>query len=240
MAEITPSGRELDLLKVLWKNSAPRAFAMFIRPSARMANVLSRPSRRCCGSWPKKGSYRSEPKDARCTIRRNTLRNVPRRGLTQGIRLGSLDRMVLTMLEAEGSSVEELKKMEKMIAWMHCAKSKTNRGSLVMATIDAVFYRLAVLAGISFVVLAIGGVIAWRLCGPIERLRCIEATLIAVVAACLLQQCSLLPQITLRLLPQTVPAAPTAAIAQAETHPENFTRLILRGPQSSIGRSPAG
>jgi beta-lactamase regulating signal transducer with metallopeptidase domain len=99
-----------------------------------------------------------------------------------------------------------------------------------MATIDIAFYRLAMLAGVSLAVLAIGSVFifCWR--RPIERLRCIEATLIAAVAACLLQQLPFVPRISLGMPPQNTPPAQTAAIGPVETHSEADQRSYCAQP----------
>jgi beta-lactamase regulating signal transducer with metallopeptidase domain len=70
-----------------------------------------------------------------------------------------------------------------------------------MFSIDAAFAWLASTAAISLVVLAIGAILTWCWVRPVERLRCVQATFLAVLAACALQQLSLLPQMSLGLLP---------------------------------------
>lgn len=90
-----------------------------------------------------------------------------------------------------------------------------------MTMIDAAFYRLVTVAGVSLAVFAIGTALIWFWRRPIERLRCIEATLIAVVAACLLQQFSLLPQISVGLLP---PRTPAVAVPPRDVHSEIYDR----------------
>ena len=57
-----------------------------------------------------------------------------------------------------------------------------------MLWINSTFDWLVTMAVVSLVVLAIGTLLTWCWARPIERLRCIQATFVAIVAACLLQQ----------------------------------------------------
>jgi beta-lactamase regulating signal transducer with metallopeptidase domain len=84
-----------------------------------------------------------------------------------------------------------------------------------MATLDNWFVALAELAVVSFTVLAIGAVIVWRLKQPIERIRAIEWTLAAVIAALLGRESGWLPPLRLGLLPAT--AVPTASPPEARS-----------------------
>jgi beta-lactamase regulating signal transducer with metallopeptidase domain len=66
-----------------------------------------------------------------------------------------------------------------------------------MQFIDSAFDSLAVMSATCLVVLVIGTLLTRCWTRPIEQLRCIQATVVALVAACLLQQLHLLPQYSL-------------------------------------------
>ena len=70
-----------------------------------------------------------------------------------------------------------------------------------MFWINDVFDRLAAMAGVGLVILATGTLLTWCWRRPIERLRCIQATYIALIAGCLLQQFHFLPRVSLGWLP---------------------------------------
>ena len=77
-----------------------------------------------------------------------------------------------------------------------------------MSLTDNLFQALADVAGVSLVILAIGAVVTWRLRQPIERVRSIQWTLAALVAALVIRQASLLPPLSIALLPETSSVAP--------------------------------
>ena len=89
-----------------------------------------------------------------------------------------------------------------------------------MLWINFTFDWLVTIAVVSLAVLAIGTLLTWCWARPIERLRCIQATFVAIAAACLLQQFHFLPQVSLGWLSNgqrgsteiaaTVPAENTA------------------------------
>ena len=66
-----------------------------------------------------------------------------------------------------------------------------------MLWINFTFDWLVTIAVVSLAVLAIGTLLTWCWARPIERLRCIQATFVAIAAACLLQQFHFLPQVSL-------------------------------------------
>jgi len=80
-----------------------------------------------------------------------------------------------------------------------------------MFSIETAFQWLATTAGICLVVLGIGAFLTWCWMRPVERLRCIQATFVALVAACALQQFKLLPQVSLDWLPSGGERAADAA-----------------------------
>ena len=63
-----------------------------------------------------------------------------------------------------------------------------------MPAINAVFFSVLQCSGIGFVLLAIGSLLCWRCTRPIERLRCIQMTFVALATACLLHSVRVLPQ----------------------------------------------
>lgn len=77
-----------------------------------------------------------------------------------------------------------------------------------MSLTDNLFQALVDVAGVSLVILAIGAVVTWRLRQPIERVRSIQWTLAALVAALVIRQASLLPPLSIALLPETSSVAP--------------------------------
>ncbi|MEX2140537.1 MAG: M56 family metallopeptidase [Pirellulales bacterium] len=90
-----------------------------------------------------------------------------------------------------------------------------------MFSLDAAFPWLATTAGICLVVLGIGSVLTWCWTRPVERLRCIQTTFVALLAACAVQQFSLLPQVSLGWLPVEGDREPDtlATAAPAESRP---------------------
>jgi len=70
------------------------------------------------------------------------------------------------------------------------------------------FQTLAAVAAVSLIVLTIGALMTWRLRQPIERIRAIQWTLAALVAALLIRQASLLPTLPIALWPVRSSVAP--------------------------------
>jgi beta-lactamase regulating signal transducer with metallopeptidase domain len=108
-----------------------------------------------------------------------------------------------------------------------------------MFSIDAAFQWLASTAAISLVVMGIGAFLTWCWVRPVERLRSIQATFLAVLAACALQQLSLLPQMSLGLLPTDKvqsEIAQSAAAPLADRHSD----AAAMGPAAPGDRNIAG
>jgi hypothetical protein len=70
-----------------------------------------------------------------------------------------------------------------------------------MVSIGTALHWLSTLAVLSCVILTVGSLLAVSLARPIERLRCIQFTFLALVAALVLQPARLLPRISLGWLP---------------------------------------
>jgi beta-lactamase regulating signal transducer with metallopeptidase domain len=70
-----------------------------------------------------------------------------------------------------------------------------------MQFIDSAFDSLAAMSATCLVVLVIGTLLTRCWTRPIEQLRCLQATVVALAAACLLQQFHVLPQYSLGWLP---------------------------------------
>ncbi len=77
-----------------------------------------------------------------------------------------------------------------------------------MSLTDDFFQALVAVAGVSLVVLTIGAVITRRLRQPIERVRSIQWTLLALVAAIVIRQACLLPSVSIAVLPEANSVAP--------------------------------
>jgi BlaI family penicillinase repressor len=123
MAEIIPSGRELDLLKVLWKLGTARVRDVHraLCPNGECAFTTVQTLLRIMaqkGLVSQRAKGRTMYYQAKYTPGRAASRFLHK------VFDGSLDQMVLTMLEAEESSVDELKSMEKMIADARRKKQK--------------------------------------------------------------------------------------------------------------------
>lgn len=123
MAEITPSGRELDLLKVLWKlgNARVRDVHQALCPSGECAFTTVQTLLRIMaqkGLVSQRAKGRTMYYQAKYTPQRAASRFLHK------VFDGSLDQMVLTMLEAKPPSAEELKTLEKLIADARRKKQK--------------------------------------------------------------------------------------------------------------------
>ena len=105
---------------------------------------------------------------------------------------GSVDRLVMSMLEAEAMSAAELRQLEDASA--RRAKNAAARRDLKMPAMNAVFFAMLQWCGIGFVLLAVGSLLCWRCRRWIERLRCIQMTFVALAVACLLQVLPVLPR----------------------------------------------
>lgn len=89
------------------------------------------------------------------------------------------------------------------------------------------FYWIATVEWISLVVLSVGVALVYFLPRPIERLRTIQATMVALVLACLLQAAHVLPQASLGWLAD--PTEPAAQLAATATLPQTGPQA---GPQT--------
>ncbi|MBI2826518.1 MAG: carboxypeptidase regulatory-like domain-containing protein [Planctomycetia bacterium] len=98
--------------------------------------------------------------------------------------------------------------------------------------IDASFDRLVTIAAVCFVVLGVGAFLARWLSRPIERLRAVQATLVALALVCTLQILPIIPQITLTWLPDDRPAAVPTTTARANLEP-----IVERTPFDSGERT---
>jgi len=115
MAEITPSERELDLLKVLWKlgNARVRDVHQALCPNGECAFTTVQTLLRIMAQ---KGLVSQRAKGRTLYYR---AKYTPQRAASRFLHKvfdGSLDQLVLTILDVEESSTEELKNIEKMIA----------------------------------------------------------------------------------------------------------------------------
>ncbi len=70
-----------------------------------------------------------------------------------------------------------------------------------MSHVDAWFYGLMSFAAVSCILLSIGSILTQRLRQPIERIRCIQWTMVALLATLMIRQASLLPDLGISLLP---------------------------------------
>lgn len=123
MAEITPSGRELDLLKVLWKLGTARVRDVHqaLCPNGECAFTTVQTLLRIMaqkGLVSQRAKGRTMYYQAKYTPQRAASRFLHK------VFDGSLDQMVLTMLEAKPPSAEELKTLEKLIADARRKKQK--------------------------------------------------------------------------------------------------------------------
>lgn len=101
-----------------------------------------------------------------------------------------------------------------------------------MSITDDFFQALVAVAGVSLVVLTIGAVITWRLRQPIERVRSIQWTLAAVVAAIVIRQASLLPSLSVAVLPEANSVAPESGQI-ARTHSTDSLALLSDAPNET-------
>jgi predicted transcriptional regulator len=124
LADIAPSGRELEILKVLWElgSASVREVHEKMCPGGELAfNTVQTLLR----IMEKKGlvAHRAEGRTfiyvPRCSRQRVTS------GFVNKVFDGALDEVVLTLLEANDASAEELKELEQIIA--RARREKQNR-----------------------------------------------------------------------------------------------------------------
>ncbi len=94
-----------------------------------------------------------------------------------------------------------------------------------MSLTDGFFQALVDVAAVSLVVLTIGALITWRLRQPIERVRCIQWTLVALIAAIVLRQASFLPSFSVAVLPEADSAASESDQVARVQSPDSHTVL---------------
>jgi len=113
-----------------------------------------------------------------------------------------------------------------------------------MFEITTVFYWIATIELISLVVLSVGVGLVYFLPRPIERLRTIQATMVALLLACLLQAAHVLPQASLGWLADTtavesqVASAATMSTGPAAA-PSNETATSRASDTTSAAERPA-
>jgi beta-lactamase regulating signal transducer with metallopeptidase domain len=115
-----------------------------------------------------------------------------------------------------------------------------------MSFIDTCFPWLVTMVGQCLIVLAVGSVLTWCWSRPIERIRCIQATVIAAALTCLLQPLNAWPQIHLAWLPAvaeqpaaTGTATTNTAAAGRDAAASNPGRAELPQMSRTIGAGPA-
>ena len=125
MAEVSPSERELDVLKVLWKlgESPVREVHKAMCPDGECAFTTIQTLLRIMSD---KGfvSQRSKSRTLYYKAKYSAERASSR--FLHKVFDGSLDRLVLSMLQAEDVSDDELKQLEQMIA--KARKNKPTKG----------------------------------------------------------------------------------------------------------------
>jgi beta-lactamase regulating signal transducer with metallopeptidase domain len=101
-----------------------------------------------------------------------------------------------------------------------------------MQYIDMAFDSLVAMSVTCLAVLAIGTLLTWCWAQPLERLRCIQVTFVALVATCLMQQSHVLPQYSLGWLPSArshMVAASSTSTPSDTGQPSLATEVALTG-----------
>ena len=151
---------------------------------------------------------------------------------------GSLDQLVLSMLESEKTSNEELRQLEKMISNARRRRKIPEAEIRAMFSLDFAFHSLATFAALSLAVLFLGTLLSRGWVRPIERLRSIQITFIALLVAYALAQAHLLPQVSLGWLPAAGrPAVPSPAPGSGAA--VDFAQSLPLSNRPPVGASDA-
>ena len=87
-----------------------------------------------------------------------------------------------------------------------------------MSQVSILFQGLLSVAAVSMIVLGVGALMTRPLRQPIERVRCIQWTLVALVVALLVRQAALLPSFSLQVLPaESVAATASGPLSHGST-----------------------
>jgi predicted transcriptional regulator len=127
MEESTPTGRELDILKVLWElgSGSVRQIRERMCPNGELAFTTVQTLLRIMDD---KGlvSHKSQGKTFIYTPRYSRERATSR--FVQQVFDGAMDQVIVSMLSTSDASPEELKELEKIIAQNRRHKERQNRG----------------------------------------------------------------------------------------------------------------
>ncbi|QEG39288.1 BlaI/MecI/CopY family transcriptional regulator [Roseimaritima ulvae] len=123
MAEISPSERELDILKVLWERGESKVREVHEVLNAQQKTAFTT-VQTLLRIMAEKGLVRQRAVGRTLFYTpRHTIEQVSSRFLNR-VFDGSLDKLVLNMLQAEDVSADEMRQLERLIAKARSAKKK--------------------------------------------------------------------------------------------------------------------
>ena len=123
MAEISPSERELDILKVLWERGESKVREVHEVLNAQQKTAFTT-VQTLLRIMAEKGLVKQRTVGRTLFYTpRHTIEQVSTRFLNR-VFDGSLDKLVLNMLQAEDVSADEMRQLERLIAKARSAKQK--------------------------------------------------------------------------------------------------------------------
>ncbi len=115
MEQPTPSGREMDILKVLWE-LGPASVRNVCRRMCPNHKLAFNTVQTLLGSWTKKVWSLTRGWAASSSTRPATAASGPPRGFCSHVFDGAIDQLMLSMLSTANPNSEELRQLEKIVA----------------------------------------------------------------------------------------------------------------------------